>query len=387
MLICCLAVLMLGAVLTACNQYEPDHYDYLVTFDYNLGNKISGNAPTAYLGVLASENGRGSLISIRPGFNDSTFKEATVTGYYLEGWYEAELVNGEVQRGDDGRVILKSTPFVFETTYITSDITLYANFEPSPKMLFIDKETGLKVGEIDGRKPGERRSRPSSALAPKKTVDGEPYTFMGEYYADPQCTVPFDFDSFKFGKTDTLVYCEFVKGSWSLVRNARELTSAIGNGLNVYLMNDIDFTGQTFSAANYNGEFNGNGHTIKGIAMSYTGSRAINNKSKSQIGIFQTLLARAYIHDVTFEDVRIDINTASTWESVTGVNVGALAGTVDSGAVVENVKISGVITCDENTFNAVDNGGISLNEFIGQNNSESNIVNCDHSDVKLIYLS
>lgn len=71
LLLCVLVALLLCTALVACNKYVPHSFDHLVTFDYNLG-KINGNAPPMYLGLLDPE-GKGSLVTIRPGFNSTTF--------------------------------------------------------------------------------------------------------------------------------------------------------------------------------------------------------------------------------------------------------------------------------------------------------------------------
>lgn len=392
LLVCCLAVLLLATALAACNKYVPDHYDHLVTFCYNLGKEISGNAPDVYLGLL-DPDGNGSLVSIRPGYNTSTFSEASIAGYYLEGWYEPLLDKyDKLQYEADGRVKLQSKSFDFKNTRVYKDITLYANFVKSPRLVFYDIETGEKVGEVDGIRPGEEMTRPTGSLAPKKTVNGEPYTFMGEYYKNTD-REPFEFDQ-PFGDDDTPVYCEFIKGEWTLVRSARDFNAAINNGQNVYLMADIDFSGQIFSSQNYNGELNGNGHTVSGIKLNYTENNrsAINTRNQIQVGVFKTLMARAYVHDVKFEDVTIDVDvtklsTGNGVEHFDSVSIGLFAAEASEGARVENVTVSGTLTCNAYTKQCVEADVIPLDPFIAGNVNFDRIVNCDYSGVKVIYLS
>ncbi len=394
LLICCLAVIvLLAATLVACNDYEPDHYDYLVTFDYNVG-KLSEEIPNLYLGVV--DKGNGGLVSIRPGFNDSTFSEATITGYYVENWYEAAQIGADgepVRDENDGRVLLKSEPFDFHTR-ITGPLTLYANLKPSPKLRFIDIETGKAVSEIDGIKPGEVCYRPSSGLAPKKVVDGQPYTFMNHYWVDKERSAEFEFAPYVFEDHDVDVYCDFIKGEWTLVGNANELTNALRSRQNIYLLDDIDFSGQTFSSVEfYNAEFNGNGHTVKGISFGRTGSfgpgaNSITDRRKNNVGIFQSLRSKAYIHDVIFEDVTVEIETSSNYDSIYDLYVGLFAGVAEDGARIENVTVSGTLTCDEYTKSAKDHGNITIKPFIGNIlTSEDRIVGCDYSRVEVIYLS
>lgn len=377
LLICCLMVLLLGTVLVACDDYKPDHYDYLVTFCYNLGTKISGNAPDVYIGVLDPEKD-GAYVGIRPGYNNDTFSEASIAGYYLEGWYLPKLdAEGAVVKDADGRVEL-DREFVFNTDKIYEDTTLYAKLLESPKMKFVDVDTDDVISEIDGKKPGTQRSKPSSSLAPKKEVDGETYTFLGKYYADKECTEEFTFP-YIFEDHDVNVYCKFIKGVWTLVETVREFNNAVVNGQNIYLMNDLDFAGQSYTQRNYNAELDGNGKTIRNISISYSLTRYYNN---TNIGIFDTLMARAYIHDVTFEGLTIDIKTSTAYTDILGVNVGSLAGRALEGARLQNITISGQITYDENTKAAKDEQRVTIDAFIALNQiKEDQIVNCDHSRV------
>ncbi len=392
LLICCLAVLLLGTLLAACNKYEPDHYDYLVTFCYNLGGNISGNAPDVYLGVLDPEKD-GALVGIRPGYNSSSFSEASIAGYYLDGWYEAKLVNNEIVKDADGRVVLEDTPFDFEHQRIDKDTTLYAKLVKSPRMLFVDADTDETVSELDGKRPGEKRSRPTGSFVPQKTLDGEPYTFMGEYYEDKECTIPFQFP-YTFKDYDVKVYCKFIKGEWAIVSSVGSFNSAVGNGQNIYLMDDIDFSGQIFSSEIYNGELNGNGHTISGISLSYVDSRAITTKTPRQVGIFQILMGRAYVHDVKFEGVTIDVEVKKLSdkegvETFQNVRIGVLAAEAREGARVENVTVAGTLTCNEYAYKCVEGNAIDVHPFIPRLTDANleKIVNCDYSGVKLIYLS
>ena len=61
-----LALLALVTTLVACNKIGPAHYDYLVTFNYNVGN-IEANAPDQQIGLL----GENPLVQIWPGYTNS----------------------------------------------------------------------------------------------------------------------------------------------------------------------------------------------------------------------------------------------------------------------------------------------------------------------------
>ena len=367
---------LLAAVLVGCNNHKTDSYAHLVTFNYNLGNEITGNAPNQYLGVKEDN----SLVSIRPGYNDSSFAEASVSGYYLEDWYEAELdAEGNVQLEEDGRVKLKATPWDFANGRVTKDITLYAKFVKSPRLLFIDIDTGEQVGEIDGKRPGERRNTPSIGFEPTKTVNGVPYTFKKHYYVDKEKTAEFVFP-YTFGTEDQEVYVDFIEGTWTLVSTSGELSSALTNGQNVYLLGDIDCSSIYWNVASYNGEFNGNGYTVSGIKATYAN---INNRNRLETGIFATLMGRAYVHDVTFSDVQFAAYV--TQEDTFDEYMGFFATTVNAGARVENVTVSGTFTLDALAWDCVESEGVTVSAFIARNNTTTDrIVNCDYSGVILI---
>ncbi len=381
-----LTVILAVAALSACNTHKPDHYDHLVTFNFNTGNDIE--APEEmYLGVLDPE-GKGSLVSIRPGYSSNSFAEPMISGYYIENWYLPALDSeGKVQVDEDGKVLLQAEPWDFATDRVTEDITLYANLAKSPVMRFIDADTLEKVGEIDGRRPGEVATKPEGSLAPSKSG----YTFMQNYYKDKDMKEVFEFP-YTFGnETEPVdVYVNFIEGEWSLVSTTLEMSSALTNNRDIYLLNDIDYTGMVWGSATYTGEFNGNGHTLKGITLNYTSDNTmITARRRTSVGIFSRLLGRTYMHDVNFEDVTLSVRASDAYgANIYDVRVGMLAAEVSEGAVIENVTVTGIIYASGQMRQYVESNGIALSPWIARNlTAAENIVNCDYSGVIVKYMA
>lgn len=174
LLVCALVVLTLCVTLCACNtsQAKPD-YDYLVTFDYNVGT-LDANCQTQYLGVKAN-----SLVGLKPGTRDD-FKQYEASGYYLEGWYLPEKdADGNVVVDADTQMVKLATKWDFSTMRVNSDMTLYARLLRVPTMIFVDRETGEEVKRETGT-PESRKERPSAVVEPVKSG----YTYFDTIYEE-----------------------------------------------------------------------------------------------------------------------------------------------------------------------------------------------------------
>ena len=115
------------------------------------------------------------------------------------------------------------------------------------------------------------------------------------------------------------------------IQTAAELQS-INNNLGAYyiLMNDIDLNGRTWtpigtSSVGFHGSFDGNGKTIKNLALSSTSQSA---------GFFGGVTSGATIKDVTFQDC--SVTSTSSW---CGVVIGSIimSSSAHETAVISNV--------------------------------------------------
>lgn len=321
----CAALCLLLLAFAGCGSVPDEReFDYLVTFDYNTTG-IEANCTNQYLGVMD-----GGKVGIEPGYS-TDFKKQEVPGYYLEGWYTAKTdENGSVCRNDAGRVLLDRR-WNFASDTVSGDMTLYANLIRQPSLRVVDRTTGEVVSTYTGL-PGSTRRRPSDTGAPKK--DG--WTFL-EYYADAACTTPFTWP-YTFGEEDVTVYADFLEGSWFLVRDAATFNLGVSSNLRLYLLSDIDFSDSEsgWVARDFRGEINGNGHTLRGITLDQDG----NKEQPTGYGLFKSLRGGAYIHDVTFEDVRLTF-TARFNESF---RVAPFAAAAEEGVRFARLTVSGTLT-------------------------------------------
>lgn len=319
-----LTLIVAGSLFVACDdQGEDKKYDHLVTFNYNVGN-LGDGFENQYLGVMD-----GSVVAIKPGYSDA-YKEASLKGYYIEGWYTAKTDGeGKVIVGDDGRVQLDEK-WDFETGTVSSDLTLYANFVQQASLIVTGGDKDVTYTGL----PGSTKTKPSNVLAPKKAG----WTFLG-YYADAEYTQEFSWPyQFEAGVT-TYVYARFMEGEWSMVSNADEFTLALAAKKNIYVTADLDFTGKDWSKGiSYGGEIAGNGHTFSGISLELEASKSFNKN----FGLFGTLTATANLHDFTIENAQISF-TDGGFMSV-GYKVAMFAWEMEAGAKLTNITVSGGIT-------------------------------------------
>lgn len=358
LLVCALVVLTLCVVLSACNtsQAKPN-YDYLVTFDYNVGT-LDANCQTQYLGVKAN-----SLVGLKPGSRED-FKQYEASGYYLEGWYLPEKdSDGNVVVDETTQMVKLATKWNFETMRVNADITLYARLLRVPTMIFVDRETGEEV-KIETGTPETRKERPSSVVAPTK--DG--YTLY-EYYQNATGDETFAWP-YVFGTEDVTVYVKFIEGSWYIAKTEDQFLAGLSSNENIYLDCDLDFTGKTWRYAGFNGTINGNGHTIKGITVTRN-----CNKYTLGAGIFGTLGAKANIYDLVIEDATVNFNVKLDNGEFVG---GFFAYEAREGAQISNVRIvNGTLNCDFGS-----NKTSTAYEWIAKDASTT--TNCDYSGVTIV---
>lgn len=326
-LICCgilfLAVLLL---LPSCGEKEAGKpYDFLVTFNYNVGN-LDVSCPDQYLGVKS-----GGLVGIQPGFNDD-FKLRPVANYYIEGWYTARLAaDGTPEKdAETGRVLL-DRKWNFESDAVTADTVLYANLIRQSTLSFVDIATGEVIKTLTGT-PGSRQNELISVLAPKK--DG--YTLVG-YFNDAAKTSRFQWP-FTFGEEDTTAYVEFLEGTWSIADSAEAFKRGISGNKNIYVTADLDFSNTTWVTTSYNGTIEGNGHKLTGLTLTKEGSK----NSTAGFGLFTTLGANTRISNLTIENltVRFSASLAGSYQ------VAPLADELMAGAKFDHFTITGTLTYD-----------------------------------------
>ncbi len=319
-------------------------YDYLVTFDYNTGTLVDENHKTnkLYLGVMAD-----SLVALQPG--DTGLEAETITGYYNAGWYTPKLDDEGIPLvGEDKRVLL-DRQWDFANDTVNSDLTLYANLVPLVTLT-------VKGGDSDLTFEGAPGMETTSSQIPSKNG----YTFLGFYYDEACEDQPFSWP-YTFKDTDETIYAKFLEGDWAVPDDASDLLGAISANKNVYLTHDISFTepsddpetpvekiSWTDKITGYNAEFNGNGHKITGVDSSWSGAR----NTTAQFGMFGYLGGSAYLHDVSFENVKISF-TAKSGHAQGGYKVSLIASGIHEDARLENVTVTGTLKSKKSTQDVV----------------------------------
>lgn len=316
------AALLAGLTLAACNSGdEQKPYDFLVTFNYNVGN-LDANCPDQYLGVKS-----GGKISIQPGYNEA-FQLQEVIDHYNDGWFLPQMdADGNPVVGEDGRVLL-DREWNFAVDTVSSDITLYANLRVKPSLI-VKVDGGEDV--IFKGNPGAVRQRPSAVWEPVK----EGWTFY-DYFVDPEFKTPFSWP-YTFTDENTTIYAKFIEGDWTIVKSAREFADAVGvAGAKVYVDNDLDFSETSWKLVNnFTGTIEGNGHKITGVEYTFN----VTN-SRKYFGLFVSIGGSAVIRDIEFVDVKTTFNTSFAFPC----GASLFADSIADGASIVNVKCSGTLT-------------------------------------------
>lgn len=320
--LCALTLSIAVAGCTGGNRGKQ--YDYLVTFDYNVGTLQSG-VENRYLGV--KEN---SLIPIKPG--DSGFAGATIQGYYVARWCLPQTnADGTLKKGEDGRVLL-SAAWDFKTQRVEKDMTLYAELKPNSRLIIKGGDTDVELKSENFM--GQPAPRPD-VLEPTKSG----HTFF-EYYEDESCTVPFVWP-YAFEEENKTIYAKFIEGDWTVVRTAEEFNGALDatEKKPIYLSADLDFTDVAWKPNRAFGlEINGNGHTVRNIDIRFEFNR---NSQNQMLALFGSMNG-ANVHDIAFENVVMSANVRI--DSASDYWAAPLATVMNADTVLNNVTISGSLT-------------------------------------------
>ena len=334
-----LLLMFLGivAMLSACSGGGRD-LTGMVKVVYELEGGIYQNCDRAVTQYY--ERGDGAVLATDP----ETLSKRSITrsGYTLEGWYRKKTVSGED--------VTYSEKWNFATDKVPEDgLTLYARWvrdiRYTYEVCYLDDDGNTVVldsYETDAGKPFN--SYYANLFGKLRTgytaLDGVYDRDGGEW--DSSFTHP-------GGDEDTAVqvYLHFIKGTYKLVHNVNELMTA--KTQNIYLVNDIDFEGGSFSGFDsYRGTIEGNGHVIKNFRLSYdnTKSGLVNDPDLSdeggllRIGIFREL-SGATLRNLSFTDFTIDVNVG--YPATKTIIIAPLAVKAEN-TVLENVSVSGSYT-------------------------------------------
>lgn len=294
-------------------------------------------------------------------FNEETAKNEIIYDKYVEvtdasgnKTYEpyVESENASVKADEKKPVIVEfarasDEEWDFASGTVDSDLTIVAvwweNFN-------IELRCGEKVNNIEV--PRQKNGDPNTVTARSMNISD---TTILNYYLDSAKTNEikaqqlidgsnvFSIDREYFeSSADNLtatVWCNYLDGIYQIVNSESSFASlSFSQDVNVYLDRDLDMTGRNRNFPdNYNGIFLGNGHTISNLKIekSFIGT-------SYDAGMFNTLMSDAVLSDITFENVRLEIELSNA--TAASYTIGILAGNVRSGATVSDVHVSGTVS-------------------------------------------
>ena len=444
------ALLLVAAVaVTGCSQWTPiyeqmdnDGYTVSVRFDAN-GGIIGGGTSEVYVVDVFNvgdfkADGEGIVhIPLLPLEHESRKKgsenlKAEKNGYFLAGWYTERTPrvneNGEpldefgqltsVSGREQGYVYGNKWDFSKDRVDVdtkkehsagTNVMTLYAGWVPYFDFEFyavnedgdatllsrVEDQIQVELPEWDLE---------SGKMNMKEFPAREGMTFEAAFLdeamtlpAGGMVGIPVDYETGTFEGDGTIrIYTTWQEGTWFRISTPKQLfDNASPNGCYI-LEKDLNFEGQLwptiFSTGEFNGIIQGNGHTISNVDVLQ------GDNSKLHGGLFGTLEATAEILDLKLENVTYRIEAGSRMK---GTNYGLLAGTVNQGATLTDVSITGMIEVGKNCYHpneysigllcgsgnipGIDTSGITVTVEDPENTSAQVEVNRETGEVTLTF--
>lgn len=369
---------------------QEEGYNISVRFDAN-GGVFAGTNDVSVVDVYSTENGvRNSDGTV--GFYllspDDTIRaegcfSISRTGYFLAGWYTERTArvdeNGNAL--DDYGVLCSESGreqgytysglWNFEEDLLTVDpnsdhdaaeiyATLYAGWIPYINYEFyaVDAETGESeyietVQAIDLYIPVW--SETSGKLDLKSFPERDGFTFDAAYLSEdlssPLTEAIYGQDSYADHETGTVsvesvkIYTTWMEGTWYKIYTADQFYSNTRLDGNYLICADLDFEGAVWSPTLVKGKFAGkiygNGFTFSNITVSQADSSQVYG------GLFGTLESGAVIEDLTFENVSFTIEAGSRMQ---GSTFGLLTGSISPDTVLSDVTVSGTLYISENCY-------------------------------------
>lgn len=301
-------------------------YEYEVTFDTMGGHINQEQKRVVYFAedsLLYQPSGTSGML-VAPKNGDKT----------LVGWYTKytaeETANGTIYHFDDNDLWDFSTDRINETTSPEKKLVLYARWQETPSVNFVDAQ------DPDGDSLLKWTISVGSVL--KKPTSSEPkkngYALL-DYYADPECTVRFEFGQViaeenisyrEDGSAYLNIYCKFKEGEATRIKTVEQLKGIASNPEGNYILaGDLDLSGMEWTPIeNFTGTLDGNGYAIQNLSMTaknkVSGIAAKKAQEKSY-GLFATL-DNAEISNLAIENAQITIDKTSNVK----LCVGTLAG-------------------------------------------------------------
>ena len=371
------------------NPYElNDQQNYKVSVKYDAnGGLFTDNTSVIVDSYNLSElptdsNGQAQLALLAPDHeargNDAF--QARNNGYFLAGWY-AQRTETKDEAGNTTYVYADKWDFdadrltldpAGEYSSTQPEMTLYAAWIPLFEVQIFDKAANKQVDTMtfDPTKTDALLlpawDQETGTVNLNGFPDREGYTFNGAYL-DPLGTVPVDGDSLTHpgvideatgtaSETSMQLFVDYLEGQWYHIYNAEQFAENASLKGNYILHADLDFSEEIWPTSlmygNFTGSIQGNGHTIRNLALRQT------NNSKVNAGLFGNLTEEARLSDLTFENVTFTIEAGTR---VKGSSFGLFAGTISDGSAIENVSVTGsTLQIDSGCYFGADDYSIGL---------------------------
>ena len=141
------------------------------------------------------------------------------------------------------------------------------------------------------------------------------------------------------------LYTTWAEGTWFRISTPKQFYDNARSGGSYYIEADLDFSDSLWPTAMSTGEFTGsivgNGHTISNVTVLQGDNSKING------GLFGVLGASASISELRLENITYRIVAGSRMQ---GTNYGLLAGTVQEGATLTDVTVTGTIEIGKDCY-------------------------------------
>ncbi len=371
-----MAVAANGGGNTPYHGYDDKGYTVAVKFDANggqFGDNVNTTSIVDTFNPLEIAGGAEGDVQIplldpadsrRGDSNAFTVKRAK---HVFAGWYANRQQNGTDENGNPVYTYSKQWNFGSDRitvntagNYTATDpvLTLYAVWVPLFEVHFYDRsnpDADPKVVEfnpndgIDLTVPHWDEKTGTMAMGKYPAVSGK--TFDKVYY-DAAGTQPVSGEAAVHpgkvngatGQAENAVlklYIDYVEGDWYHIYNAQQLANNVNVNGHYVLHGDLDFSDvnwpRAFTTGTFNGSIEGNGHTIKNVAV------VQKDYQKPAGGLFGTLGADAALTNLTFEGITFTLQSGTR---ATSPAFGVLAGSISADTTLTDVTVKGKLQID-----------------------------------------
>ncbi|MBP3666662.1 MAG: leucine-rich repeat protein [Clostridia bacterium] len=367
---------------------DEEGYTVSVRFDAN-GGSFAGSPNEVYIvdvfnpaDYKTDASGKAQIALIAPDDpirKDSAFPVSN-TGYFLAGWYTERTLRVDESgqpldeygkpTAQSGRPqgYTYSGKWDFKTDRLAvdpngtkgsaeSEITLYAAWVPYFNFEFYAEQADGSFSLIETKQLvtidlpvwNERTGK----LDMKDFPAVEGMTFESAFM-DEAMTVPaegkvsgnVDYTTGTVESDGTIrLYTTWMEGTWFRISTPKQFYDNARLGGSYLIEADLDFSNTLWPTVMSTGEFTGsivgNGHTISNVTVLQGDNSKING------GLFGVLGASSSITDLRLENITFRIAAGSRMQ---GTNYGLLAGTVQEGATITGVTLTGTIEIGKDCY-------------------------------------